>query len=190
MHGTKATVPALTCMGIPGMHAARCLRRARAAEPGETTKVLLVKDARQEFVFTEVPEQPVPSLLRNFSAPVKLQVGTWHDAHSVLLLFLSLNTVLLVFGVLHVNPSCNPPCTTPEPSVSSPPGGGAVRRGPGLPAGQRQGPLLRLGGGPAPAARPAHYPVHCRHRVQGGSCLEFASDICLATLLHERAFGA
>lgn len=41
---------------------------------GETTKVLLVKDAQQEFVFTEVPEQPVPSLLRNFSAPVKLQV--------------------------------------------------------------------------------------------------------------------
>lgn len=28
----------------------------------------------QKFVFTEVPEAPVPSLLRNFSAPVKLEV--------------------------------------------------------------------------------------------------------------------
>lgn len=39
-----------------------------------TTRVLLVKEAKQSFTFTEVPEQPVPSLLRNFSAPVKLQV--------------------------------------------------------------------------------------------------------------------
>jgi hypothetical protein len=40
-----------------------------------TTKVLLVTEAQQEFVFTEVPEKPVPSLLRNYSAPVKLKVG-------------------------------------------------------------------------------------------------------------------
>ena len=37
------------------------------------TRVLLVTEAKQSFTFTEVPEQPVPSLLRNFSAPVKLQ---------------------------------------------------------------------------------------------------------------------
>ena len=39
-----------------------------------TTEVLLLEGAQQEFVFTEVPEQPVPSLLRGFSAPVKLEV--------------------------------------------------------------------------------------------------------------------
>ena len=61
-------------MGIPGMHVVAVAQGESGG--GETTKVLLVKDARQEFVFTEVPEQPVPSLLRNFSAPVKLQVGT------------------------------------------------------------------------------------------------------------------
>ena len=44
------------------------------SEEAATTRVLLVKQAQQSFVFTEVPEQPVPSLLRNFSAPVKLQV--------------------------------------------------------------------------------------------------------------------
>lgn len=46
-------------------------------EAGEaaTTKVLLVEEAQQDFVFTEVPEKPVLSALRDFSAPVKLQVG-------------------------------------------------------------------------------------------------------------------
>lgn len=39
-----------------------------------TTEVLLLEGAQQEFVFTEVPERPVPSLLRGFSAPVKLEV--------------------------------------------------------------------------------------------------------------------
>ena len=41
-----------------------------------TTKVLLVTEASQEFVFTEVPEKPVLSALRDFSAPVKLQVSS------------------------------------------------------------------------------------------------------------------
>ena len=46
-------------------------------EAGEaaTTEVLLVEEAQQDFVFTEVPEKPVLSALRDFSAPVKLQVG-------------------------------------------------------------------------------------------------------------------
>lgn len=43
-----------------------------------TTKVLLVEKASQDFVFTEVSEKPVLSALRNFSAPVKLQVHDWH----------------------------------------------------------------------------------------------------------------
>ncbi|WP_230663641.1 aminopeptidase N [Pseudomonas aeruginosa] len=35
-------------------------------------RVLAVTEAEQRFVFVEVPEQPLPSLLRGFSAPVKL----------------------------------------------------------------------------------------------------------------------
>lgn len=47
-------------------------------KPGECagdshTRVLLLENARQTFVFENVPEPPVPSLLRDFSAPVKLQ---------------------------------------------------------------------------------------------------------------------
>ena len=36
------------------------------------TRVLLVTEAEQSFHFTDVPAPPVPSLLRGFSAPVKL----------------------------------------------------------------------------------------------------------------------
>lgn len=38
-----------------------------------TTRVLAVDQAEQTFTFTDVPEQPLPSLLRGFSAPVKLE---------------------------------------------------------------------------------------------------------------------
>ena len=37
-----------------------------------TMRVLAVNEAEQTFTFVEVPEQPLPSLLRGFSAPVKL----------------------------------------------------------------------------------------------------------------------
>ncbi len=37
------------------------------------TRVLAVSDTEQQFEFVEVPEKPVPSLLRGFSAPVKLR---------------------------------------------------------------------------------------------------------------------
>ncbi|MCO5612435.1 hypothetical protein L7F22_066702 [Adiantum nelumboides] len=39
---------------------------------GVPTVVLRVEKAEQEFVFTDIPERPVPSLLRGFSAPVRL----------------------------------------------------------------------------------------------------------------------
>lgn len=43
------------------------------ANPGETTTVLRLSQTEQQFVFTDVPETPLPSLLRGFSAPVKLK---------------------------------------------------------------------------------------------------------------------
>jgi aminopeptidase N len=36
------------------------------------TQILHLKDVHQEFVFKDIHEKPVPSILRNFSAPVKL----------------------------------------------------------------------------------------------------------------------
>jgi aminopeptidase N len=41
--------------------------------PPTGTRVLEVRDEEQRFRFVEVPERPVPSLLRGFSAPVKVR---------------------------------------------------------------------------------------------------------------------
>lgn len=49
------------------------VRDARVDQNGSTSAVLSVTDKEQSFVFEGVTEKPVPSLLRNFSAPVKLQ---------------------------------------------------------------------------------------------------------------------
>ena len=38
----------------------------------ETTRILLLTQPKQSFVFVNIPASPVPSLLRNFSAPVVL----------------------------------------------------------------------------------------------------------------------
>jgi aminopeptidase N len=43
------------------------------AGKSNTTAVLALTRAEQTFVFTDVPENPVPSLLRGFSAPVQLR---------------------------------------------------------------------------------------------------------------------
>ncbi|MBM3546806.1 MAG: aminopeptidase N [Alphaproteobacteria bacterium] len=48
------------------------LRLAGEAKAGAQTRVLDVKTARDVFVFEDVAEAPVASLLRSFSAPVKL----------------------------------------------------------------------------------------------------------------------
>ncbi|MEX2488655.1 MAG: aminopeptidase N [Pseudomonadales bacterium] len=44
------------------------------------TAVLHVTDAKQTFIFTNVQEEPVPSLLRGFSAPVKLDYDYSRDS--------------------------------------------------------------------------------------------------------------
>lgn len=43
------------------------------------TRVLRLTEVRQSFTFINVPEAPIPSLLRGFSAPVKLE-RAWTDA--------------------------------------------------------------------------------------------------------------
>ena len=48
------------------------LRLSGEAVAGRQTRVLNVRRASETFVFEDVPEEPVASLLRGFSAPVKL----------------------------------------------------------------------------------------------------------------------
>ncbi|CAI7848912.1 unnamed protein product, partial [Closterium sp. NIES-53] len=45
---------------------------------GPTTTVLRFNKAEQDFTFTDVPQRPVPSLLRGFSAPVRLNADLSH----------------------------------------------------------------------------------------------------------------
>ncbi|WP_227106997.1 aminopeptidase N [Chromobacterium rhizoryzae] len=54
------------------------LRMEGEAEAQGGTRVLDVKAAEQSFTFVDVPAEPVPSLLRGFSAPVKLDFD-WRD---------------------------------------------------------------------------------------------------------------
>lgn len=53
--------------------------------PPSFTKVLSLKNTTETFHFVDVPHTPLPSLLRNFSAPVKLQYA-YQDAEYVFLL--------------------------------------------------------------------------------------------------------
>jgi aminopeptidase N len=49
------------------------LRLAGEAAAAGRERVLLLEESQQRFVFTDVPVAPVPSLLRGFSAPVRLR---------------------------------------------------------------------------------------------------------------------
>ena len=62
---------AMGLLGPAGEELPTRLAGEAAAEPG--TRVLQLTEARQSFVFEDVPVRPVPSLLRGFSAPVKLK---------------------------------------------------------------------------------------------------------------------
>ncbi|WP_422031387.1 aminopeptidase N [Reyranella sp.] len=55
------------------------LRLSGETTAGGTTRVLDVRAPRDVFVFEDVPEKPVASLLRGFSAPVKLEAPRSDD---------------------------------------------------------------------------------------------------------------
>jgi aminopeptidase N len=57
------------------------------AENGSATKLLLVTQQEETFVFDDMPQEPVPSLLRGFTAPINLH----YDYSDEDLLFLFLN---------------------------------------------------------------------------------------------------
>lgn len=60
-------------LGDAGQIALRLKDEAPDVEQADNTeRVLNIRQAKETFVFTQVPEPPVPSLLRGFSAPVKL----------------------------------------------------------------------------------------------------------------------
>jgi aminopeptidase N len=70
----KVPMPVPLAVGLLGPNGDELPTRL-AAEPAPMagTRVLLADRQRQVFRFVDVPAPPVPSLLRNFSAPVRLQ---------------------------------------------------------------------------------------------------------------------
>jgi aminopeptidase N len=74
--GEREPVPIPVAVGLVGPDGAdQPLRLEGEAQDGPTTRVLLLDEAEQRFVFTGLAAPPVPSLLRGFSAPVKLRVA-------------------------------------------------------------------------------------------------------------------
>ena len=70
----KAPAPVPLALGLIGPNGDELpTRLAEETESRLGTRVLVAAEARQNFRFADVPARPVPSLLRNFSAPVKLQ---------------------------------------------------------------------------------------------------------------------
>lgn len=62
------------------------LKLKGSQESGLKSTVLRVDKEEQEFVFTDVASEPVPSLLRDFSAPVKMEVKGQTDEDLIFLL--------------------------------------------------------------------------------------------------------
>lgn len=60
-------------MGLVGTKSGQDLTLTLDGEKHGKDTVIHLREAEQTFVFTDVAEAPVPSLLRHFSAPVKLQ---------------------------------------------------------------------------------------------------------------------
>jgi len=61
-------------MGLLGPDGAELpTRLEEEAESREGTRVITLAEARESFRFVDVPDPPVPSLMRGFSAPVKLK---------------------------------------------------------------------------------------------------------------------
>jgi aminopeptidase N len=70
----KAPMPIPLAVGLLGADGgALPTRLAGEAESRPGTRVLTVSEERQSFRFVDLPDRPVPSLLRGFSAPVKLK---------------------------------------------------------------------------------------------------------------------
>ena len=74
------------CMGLVGTDgAAQPLRLEGENEPAGTDRVLELKEPTQRFTFLGLETEPVPSLLRGFTAPAKLDAHYSDDDLAVLM---------------------------------------------------------------------------------------------------------
>eukprot|EP01127_Copromyxa_protea_P006536 TRINITY_DN1648_c1_g1_i1.p1 TRINITY_DN1648_c1_g1~~TRINITY_DN1648_c1_g1_i1.p1 ORF type:complete len:679 (+),score=176.54 TRINITY_DN1648_c1_g1_i1:888-2924(+) len=63
-------------VGLLGQDGAELpLKTSKDQGQAPTSRVLELREKNEKFVFTDVPHKPVPSILRGFSAPVKVEMG-------------------------------------------------------------------------------------------------------------------
>jgi len=73
-------------IGLVGPDGTDCpLQLEGESEPGPATRILDVKEAQQRFRFVNLPQQPVISALRGFSAPVRLHLHHGYEELAFLL---------------------------------------------------------------------------------------------------------
>jgi aminopeptidase N len=78
---------AVGLLGRNGKDVAIKIERETRRQGEEATKILEIRNPEETFVFMDVPHEPVPSVLRHFSAPVKVKL----DLTDAELLFLMAN---------------------------------------------------------------------------------------------------
>ncbi|WP_026244629.1 aminopeptidase N [Dasania marina] len=80
-HNQPVHIPlAMALLGEAGALRLQLQGAAPNPDTADNTELVLdVTEAEQQFVFENIPEQPVPSLLRGFSAPVQLQFAYSRD---------------------------------------------------------------------------------------------------------------
>jgi aminopeptidase N len=66
-------------LGADGRSLPLRLEGESAGAPASTTRVLELTSAEQQFVFVDIDEEPVPSILRGFSAPVRFEMNRSRD---------------------------------------------------------------------------------------------------------------
>ena len=76
---------AVGLLGPDGMPLPLRLSGERTGEAGSTTRVLELKEAEQQFVFEGIEVEPVPSVLRGFSAPVRFEMDRSRESLTFLM---------------------------------------------------------------------------------------------------------
>ncbi len=66
-------------VGLIGKEGKDLPLKLKRGEGGPSSRVLEVRKSEETFVFVDVPDEPIPSFLRHFSAPVRVQLDLTDD---------------------------------------------------------------------------------------------------------------
>ena len=76
---------AVGLLGSDGSSMSLRLEGDTESEPAATTRVLELRESVEQFVFEDIAEEPVPSILRGFSAPVRFEMDRSRESLAFLM---------------------------------------------------------------------------------------------------------